>query len=138
MAYDILFLRYFRQISEMIEKNGDAKLKDLGLTLTQGHILGYLRHKEDFTASYKEIESVSKVAQSSAASMIARLEARGFVKTFTDPSDKRVKLLSITELGKVSSDASHAHMEDLQKELFAKLTEEEVQALMESLRKITD
>lgn len=138
MEYNNNFLHWFKQIGEMIEKNGNSKLKDFGLTLSQCHILVYLRHKEEFQASYKEIETISKVAQSSAASMISRLEARGFVKTFTAKTDKRIKLLELTELGKSCVEATAKYIDELENELFEKLTEEEKQTLFALLIKITN
>ncbi|MFI3168139.1 MAG: MarR family winged helix-turn-helix transcriptional regulator [Bacillota bacterium] len=138
MEYNNNFLHWFKQIGDMIEKNGNSKLNDFGLTLSQCHILAYLRHKEEFQASYKEIETISKVAQSSAASMISRLEARGFVKTFTAKTDKRIKLLELTEFGKSCVEATDKCMDELKNELFEKLTEGEKQTLFVLLSKITD
>ncbi|WP_249028824.1 MarR family winged helix-turn-helix transcriptional regulator [Tannockella kyphosi] len=138
MRYEKHFLYCFRQISEKIEKKGNVKLKDLDLTITQGHILAYLRHKEEFQASYKEIEAVAKVAQSSAASMIARLEAHGFVRTFTNEADRRIKLLELTERGKSCTEAAGECMDELQEELFEKFTEKETETLFALLHKIID
>lgn len=136
--YNKNFLHCFRKISENIEKDGNAKLKDVGLTLTQGQVLKYLSDKEDNTATYKEVESILEIAQSSAASLISRLESKGFVRTFTDSADKRIKLLELTESGESCILASGKCIEELKQELFDKLTESEVETLMALLQKITD
>lgn len=138
MEYNKNFLHWFKLIGELIEKNGNAKLKDTGLTLTQCHILVYLKQKENSEASYKEIEAVSKVAQSSAASMISRLENRGFVETFTTKEDKRIKFLKLTELGKLCIEDTDKCMYDLKNELFKNLTEDEKLTLFTLLSKIVD
>ncbi|MFI3327307.1 MAG: MarR family transcriptional regulator, partial [Clostridia bacterium] len=68
----------------------------------------------------------------------SRLEARGFVKTFTANTDKRIKLLELTELGKSCVEATAKCMDELENELFEKLTEEEKQTLFALLIKITN
>ncbi|MFI3260669.1 MAG: MarR family transcriptional regulator [bacterium] len=137
MDYKNNFLHYFRKISDNIEKSGNAKLKDLGLTLAQGQVLGYLLDKKDNTATYKDVESILEVAQSSAASMISRLESRGFVRTYLDINDKRIKLLELTQSGKYCINSSRECIEELKKELFGKLSDEELETLMTLLQKIT-
>lgn len=138
MGYDANFLHYFRKISEKIEKNGNVMLKDLGLTLTQGQALAYLLGKEGKTATYKDMEAALEVAQSSAANMISRLETRGFVRTFTGETDKRIKRLELTQLGEDSIIASEKCIEELKNGLFQKLSEDEIVTLMDLLEKITN
>lgn len=136
MDFNNNFLHCFRRISENIEKNGNKKLKDLGLTLAQGQVLAYLFEKEDYSTTYKDLELVLNIAQSSTASLISRLESRCFIRTFTAVDDKRIKLLELTDLGKSCITSSKKCIDELKEELFINLSNEEVDTLMLLLKKI--
>lgn len=129
-------LHYFKKIHDKVKKRGNANLKEVGLTLAQGHILGYLFHSEGYRASMKELERTAKVAQSTTAGMVARLEANGFVETATDPLDKRIKIVTLTEQGKESIKDVKRSMQQVEAELFVNFTEQELVELKILLEKI--
>lgn len=131
-------LHYFKKIHDSVEKQGNANLKEVGLTLAQGHILAYLRHSEGYQASLKELEKTMKVAQSTTAGMVARLEEHGFVVTFVDPLDKRVKIAQLTELGLESIKDVKNSMERVEKQLLGSLAPEEMITLRTLLLKVTE
>lgn len=131
-------LHHFKKIHDYVEKQGNANLKGVGVTLAQGHMLGYLRQQADFKAPLKELEKHMKVAQSTTAGMVARLEHNGFVEIFHDPHDKRIKIVGLTELGAVSIEEVQKSMEKIDKVLFKNLTDDELETLKELLTKVTD
>lgn len=131
-------LHYFKKIHDNVEKRGNAKLKEVDLTLVQGHILGYLRHSEGGRAPLKEVERQMKVAQSTTAGIVARLESKRFVETISSPEDKRIKIVMITELGIESMKHVRTSMEYVQNMLLQNLTEEESATLIQLLQKVAD
>lgn len=131
-------LHYFKKIHDNVEKSGNANLKECGLTLAQGHILVELRHSKDGRAPLKEIERCMKVAQSTTAGMVARLESHGFVETLSDPEDKRIKIVAITELGMESTRHVRASMERVEDKLFQNLSPEERKTLIQLLQKVRE
>ncbi|MFI3171853.1 MAG: MarR family transcriptional regulator [Eubacteriales bacterium] len=130
-------LHYFKKMHDKVEKQGNASLKEIGLTLAQGHILGYLHHSEGYMAPLKEIERRMKVAQSTTAGMVSRLEHNGFVETKEDSVDKRIKIVVLTERGLESTQYIKASMDEIQNQVLSNLTDEEKESLMELLKKVT-
>lgn len=138
MKIEVPVLHHFKKIHDYVEKHGNAKLKEVGLTLAQGHILGYLKHCPEHKASLKELEKHMKVAQSTTAGMASRLEQNGFITIYLDSTDKRIKVVQLTELGMKSIESVKQSMKEIDKSLFSDLTEEEMATLKVLLKKVTD
>lgn len=130
-------LHHFKKIHDYVEKQGNAYLKEYGLTLAQGHILRGLKHSRNHSATLKELEKHMKLAQSTIAGMASRLEANGFVTLSTDPQDKRIKVVELSELGLDSIEDVKKTMQQIDNELFSDLTEEEMETLKVLLKKVT-
>ncbi len=131
-------LHHFKKIHDYVEKQGNAKLKEFGLTLAQGHLLGFLKHSKDYKAPLKELEKHMKLAQSTTAGMASRLEHNGFVRIYSEPQDKRIKIVELTEKGLASIEHVKKSMNEIDNTLFADLTKEEMEILKVLLRKVTN
>ncbi len=131
-------LHHFKMIHDYVEKQGNAYLKEVGLTLAQGHMLGFLKHSPDYRAPLKALEHHMKVAQSTTAGMATRLEQNGFVRIIPDPQDKRIKLVELTDKGLESIKFVKGSMRQIDNELFSDLTKEELEILKVLLKKVTD
>lgn len=131
-------LRHFKMIHDYVEREGNAQLKTLGLTLAQGHMLRILKHSKECTASLKELECCMKVAQSTTAGMASRLEHNGFVHIYSDSQDKRIKLVELTEKGLEATGGVKNSMQEIDNSLFTDLTSEEMETLKALLKKVTD
>ena len=78
------------------------------------------------------------MAQSTAAGITARLEQKGFVESFGDPADRRVKLVRITAAGEACCRQAEKNMAQTETELLSGLTEAERGILLVLLRKVRD
>lgn len=130
-------LHLLKLVHDYIEKNGNALLKDNDLTLIQGHVLGCLKHSLDGKVTLKELEHELNVAQSTAAGLVSRLEKKGFLQTYHDENDKRIKIACITKLGIESMDSVENSLRQIENELFGDLTDVERILLKELLSKAT-
>lgn len=130
-----------RHIHDEIEKHGNQNLQRYGVTLSQMHMLITL-HRAEETGSdapkLKELERYFRVAQSTAAGIAVRLEKKGLVRSFTDPEDKRIKRLQITDRGREVCEGAHAGMQETQRRLFSGLTPEEEAEFTRLLQKVYD
>lgn len=131
-------LQRFKRIHDYVEKNGNNALKESGLTLAQGHIIDYLMHCEEHQAPYKDLEKIMNVAQSTTAGFINRLEHGGFVTTFNDTNDKRIKIVSLTPKSTELTVEIHKHIFKMGDDILSPLTEDERTQLEKSLEKITN
>jgi len=123
-------------IHESIRKNANSELQALDLTLAQHHTILYLSHRENRTAELKALEREFCVAQATMAGIAQRLEAKGYVRSFPHPGDRRVKLIQLTEKGSALAESSLRMMKIRSEEMLAGLTEPEVAELNRLLDRV--
>ena len=114
-----------KQIHDELEKKANALLRQQDLTLSQMNVLMELEAAPGHQLSLKELEGLLHVAQSTAAGIVARLEHKGFVESFTDENDRRAKKVSITPSGMVCCQNAASHIQDMESQLLSGLTEPE-------------
>lgn len=76
-----------------------AELEKMDLTAAQGHIMGFLAHRKEPPCS-RDIETDFRLSHPTVSGLLSRLEQKGFISQQTDPSDRRVKRISILPKGK--------------------------------------
>lgn len=127
-----------KQIHDALERNANNAMRPQGMTMAQFGALLALGWEEDGTLPLKALEQRLHVAQSTAAGIVARLEQKGFVESFGDPADRRVKLVRITEAGQDCCREAERNMERTEAELLSGLTEAERGILLVLLKKVRD
>jgi len=76
------------------------------------------------------------INQSSASELVNKLEATGYLERTVDPDDKRATLLFLTEKGKARAAEVEDERNEIFKEIFSVLTEEEKETLSALLDKL--
>lgn len=127
----LILLKYF---NEACEKYANASLKELDLTLAQGHVLKLLKTRGN-TAHLKELERSLNVAQSTAVGIISRLEKKGFIETKSDENDKRIKIVCLTKLGEEQTAFIKSKIESVENDILENFTDEEKETLRELIKK---
>ena len=127
-----------KQIHDALERNANNAMRPQGMTMAQFGVLLALRWEEDGTLPLKVLEQRLHVAQSTAAGIVARLEQKGFVESFGDLADRRVKLVGITAEGESCCREAHRDMEQTETALLSGLTEAERDILLVLLKKVRD
>lgn len=125
-----------KQIHNTLEKNANNTLRRHGLTLAQVNTLVLLAEQSEGQMTLKELERELHIAQSTTVGIVSRLEQRGCVVTFGDPSDRRIKLVRITPQGRQYSVDADRQMKLADEQLLAGLTEEEKPLFCQMLRKV--
>ena len=126
----------FKRIHDGIEKKVNNNLKSSGLTMSQMVTLFTLSSHPKKEMTLKELEHAINVAQSTAAGIVCRLEQKGFVSSYGQEGDKRIKNIRITESGENCCRNSSKDMDDLEKEILKNLTEEEQEQLLDLLLRV--
>jgi MarR family 2-MHQ and catechol resistance regulon transcriptional repressor len=105
-----------------------------GLGLSDFMVLEVLLHKGPLTIS--AIGEKVLLASASMTSAIDRLEKRGLVRRTSCDSDRRIRLVELTDCGKAFIEEIYArHEKDLER-VMTGLSEEERRTLYEGLKKI--
>ena len=125
-----------KQIHDEIEKKANALLRQQDLTLSQMNVLMELEGIPDHQLTLKELEGLLHVAQSTAAGIVMRLEQKGFVESFTDENDRRVKKVPITPAGMECCKNAAADVKDIETKLLSGLTESEKIQFLDLLKKV--
>lgn len=127
---------YIKRINNALEREANANLQKLNLTLQQNRVLIHLAHAQEHTLSLKTLEEHFGAAQSTIAGLVSRLEKKGLVEALSDPGDKRIKLVKLSEEGARLHAISRSNVVASEERLTALLTDEEKQTLLTCLRKV--
>jgi DNA-binding MarR family transcriptional regulator len=120
--------------AQRVHKKELRTIKEGGLTITQFAVLEILYHKGDLRIS--EILERALATGGNMTVVIDNLAKEGLVRRCIDPKDRRVNLISITEVGRqLIGDIFPRHVENIN-EIFSGLTSEEKSTLLNILKKI--
>ncbi|MBR0401815.1 MAG: MarR family transcriptional regulator [Lachnospiraceae bacterium] len=110
----------------------DADMVEHNLTLSQCRVHAYLNH-HDGEATQKEIETFMEVSHPTVVGIISRMERAGHVVTRTDETDKRNKIVRLTDESRAMGWEIEQTTLAREKAMLAPLTEEEVSELRRML-----
>lgn len=126
-----------KQINDVLAKRANNELRSQGLTLIQSFLLLSLEEMNEQTASFKEMEKILHVAQSTAAGIIARLEQKQMVSSFRSADDGRIKMLRLTSQGQKFCKEARLGMAEAEKMLLSGLSAEEAALFKNLLWKVS-
>ena len=127
---------YIKRINNAFAREAFHNAQSRNLTLQQNHLLFVLSDAENHTRTLKELEEIFGCAQSTLAGLVTRMEKKGLVEGYTDPRDRRIKHVRLTESGAAMRQSCHEDMLRAEARLIAGLTEEEKAVFMICLRKV--
>lgn len=129
--------KYIKQINDELRKNANNAMLTQDMTMVQLEALIELSSASEGQCTLKELEQKLHVAQSTAAGIVSRLEQKGFVTGFADASDRRIKLVHITQTGLERVQNTQQHMIETEARLLSCLTETERDIFCALLEKVS-
>ena len=114
-----------RQLDMSLTRESDKKLREHNLTRSQIMTLMYLSDAVTHELSFKELEQLLQVSQPAVVGIVVRLEKKGMLQSFQDPSDKRVKRVKLTQQGEERCIEARGNMKALEDFFLRGLTEDE-------------
>lgn len=91
---------YFRAISNALGQNMQRNLDELDLTATQNmflHHLWFRQEKLGLTTSPKDLEEFFDIKHPTVSGILQRMEASGFVEFQPSQTDRRCKVIGLTQ-----------------------------------------
>lgn len=131
-------MHILKRVCDGIEREGNNSLRDMNLTLNQCSVLGYLSVQENQSAYLKTIEKIFQVTQATMQGTVARLEKKNLVTLHGVSNDKRIKIVTLTELGKKTMAEADLLRIENEKKLYSNITSEDKDLLIQLLMKIHD
>jgi DNA-binding MarR family transcriptional regulator len=115
----------------LIERSLDQQLqRDAGMPHAYYAILVALNDQSTRSLPLTRVAEQLDYSQSRMSHAVARLEESGWVERVTDPDDRRVTLLHLTEVGRRAfADASVGHIAEVRRVFFAALDDEDLDDL---------
>ena len=129
---------YIKHINDVLQRLCNNALQAKGLTMSQLTVLHQLENAPAGELSLKELEKSLRVAQSTAAGIVFRLEQKGFVESFGSLEDRRIKMVRITPSGRSCFAESEDHAVTSEALLLAALSQEERDAFRVLLKKVSE
>ena len=127
-----------RQINNSLEKRANNDLRARDLTLAQVSALLSIQKTKEKQVTFKELEKILHLAQSTTAGIISRLEQKKLVEIHGDVSDKRIKYVCITPLGEQCCEEAEESMERTEEILLSPLTDTERRLFYNLLQKVNE
>ncbi len=127
-----------KQIHDELEKNANNAMRVYDITMAQCSALMILNRASEKQMALKELERGLRVAQSTAAGIVARLEQKGLVAGFGSLDDKRIKMVRITQQGIECCQRAEQDMEQAETMLLSGLTITEQGIFLSLLKKVRD
>lgn len=124
-----------KNINDKIKVKADADLSTYGLTLAQSSVLGFL-YQHGGEATQKEAEIFFEVSHPTMVGIISRMEQRGFLKSYFDPSDRRSKIIYLTDTAKKIGKKMRAMIRSREEDMTKGLSQKEVNELNRMLNVI--
>lgn len=88
-----------KRINEKMEREGNRRLQEKGVTLSQLKVLLHLMTQSEHDLTLKELESYFGMSQATIAGIAARLEKKGLVTGMGDRNDRRIKHIRVSTAG---------------------------------------
>ena len=129
---------YLKRLSDWIGKNINQHVAEQDLTMSQSHILLRLSRAEGRQLRMKELENGFHCAQSTVAGNVARLVKKQMVLCETDPEDRRVKLVTLTDKGEALLQENKRIIRAAEQKLLDCLPDEDQENLMRILKTMFD
>lgn len=127
-----------KQLHDEMERSANNDMRADDITVTQLGTLLILNGTPGNQLTLKELERELRVAQSTAAGIVSRLEQKEMVEGMSFSGDRRVKLVRLTEKGAACCQRMEMQMHQAEARLLSGLTQEEQEILMALLRKVRD
>jgi len=130
--------RLIKRLHDEMCKNANNAMRSQDMTIAQLDALMELDSAPGKELSLKELEKRLHIAQSTTVGIITRLEQKGLAERFSEPSDRRVKLVRITQAGTDCLMAAKAGRAEAEAKLLHGLTATEQHIFFTLLKKVCD
>ena len=125
---------FISRIARAFSRIGDVRLREVGFATAQLPVLNALQGGAQF--SQTELARWARVEQPTMAQLLSRMERDGLIRRDPDPNDRRSSLVSLTEDARARLPAARAVLEQGNRDATRGLSDAEVEALIELLRRV--
>ncbi len=118
------FGHYARILHWCTDQAMTTALAQMDLTASQGHIMGFLAHRDDPPCS-RDIEEAFRMSHPTVSGLLSRLEKKGFIEFRPDETDRRIKRIFILPKGRECLELMHNTIQHTEAQMVRDFTPEE-------------
>ena len=107
-----------------IDQAMTAGLEQVGLTSSQGRVMGYLGHCKEPPCP-KDVEEIFGLTHPTVSGILTRLEKKGFIELYPDPADRRCKRIRLLPKGQECQESMHRTIRDMEHRIVKDMAPEE-------------
>lgn len=125
MHEDASCILLIRRLQAHLEKQLNNDLQKLDLTMSQAGGLAAILEAPDKQLTLKQLEKKMELSQSVTTGILSRIEQKGYVKSYGDPNDRRIKIFSVTPIGEKVCDDARKIIVQTEKQFLSSLAKSE-------------
>lgn len=115
---------YIRILHSSTDQAMTAALARMDLTAAQGHIMGYLAHRQQPPCA-RDIEEAFHLSHPTVSGLLSRLEKKGFIEFRPDENDRRCKRIHILPKGLELNETMHQTIVETEARMVQDFSQEE-------------
>ena len=129
----------YHYVEEMIANYGEY-IKDVmdETEMTRAEIPFLIRIRFSENTTQKELVELFKVSEGYTAKLLRKFDDLGYITRYEDPSNRRQKIVELTDKGIKKTDELIAFIDNWEKKVTSKMTEDEVKLLKNLLFKVVE
>ena len=136
---EVIFLTHqyghlLRVLHWCTDQSMTGALETMELTAAQGHIMGYLAHRQAPPCP-RDIEKEFQLSHPTVSGILSRMEQKGFIELRTDPDDRRCKRIYILPKGHQCHDLMHQTIQSNEQRIVEGFTPEEQEQFAQLLQR---
>ncbi len=129
--------RLIRVLENCMGQAMNNALASMDLTAAQGHIMGFITHREQPPCA-RDIEEAFQLSHPTVSGILSRLEQKGFIEMRPDEQDRRCKRIYILPRGLELDETMHQTIRSTEEKLVQGFSEEEKAQFEALLRRAID
>ena len=118
------YAHYIRMLHSATDQAMTNALTAMELTAAQGHVMGYITHRESPPCA-RDIEEAFHLSHPTISGILARLEKKGFIEFRPDENDRRCKRIYVLPKGLELDETMHRIIQDTEAALVRDFTDAE-------------
>ncbi|WNC12674.1 MarR family transcriptional regulator [Brevibacillus brevis] len=136
MDAKVSIILHLLRLSSLINRMGLRLIDGTGLSsVQQWQLLGIIRRNEGITLG--KLSEAALVTKQNMTGLVERMQRGGWIDTWSDPHDKRITRVRITEKGKEALEILHPRSMQSNEETFHAFQNEELERLDEMLERLS-
>lgn len=129
----------YHYVEEMIANYGEYIKEVMDETdMTRAEIPFLIRIRFSENTTQKELVELFKVSEGYTAKLLRKFDDLGYITRYEDPNNRRQKIVELTDKGIKKTDELIAFIDNWEKKVTSKMTEEEVKLLKILLFKVVE